>query len=114
MMGEAFARKLNQYMKCHGWKTSSIGVIASRPHQSKHLETATVTILDRRVDFVNLRCEVYAEDSRIPSEVTFGTPMEDAHRRDITINALYYNIHTGLVEDYTNKVSRSPFCILAS
>lgn len=31
----------------------------------------------------------------------FGTPTEDAFRRDITINALFYNINTEQVEDFT-------------
>lgn len=34
----------------------------------------------------------------------FGTPLEDALRRDITINTLFYNIHTREVEDWTQKV----------
>lgn len=33
----------------------------------------------------------------------FGTPEEDAYRRDLTINSLFYNIHTGLVEDLTGR-----------
>ncbi|KAG1769639.1 hypothetical protein EDD22DRAFT_948891 [Suillus occidentalis] len=55
------------------------------------------------LDFVNLRSEEYAEDSRIPTEVKFGTPLEDALRRDLTINALFYNVHTRTVEDFTEK-----------
>jgi len=35
----------------------------------------------------------------------FGTPKEDAERRDLTINALYYNINTREVEDFTGKVA---------
>jgi hypothetical protein len=31
--------------------------------------------------------------------------MEDAERRDITINTLFYNVHTRSVEDWTGKVS---------
>ena len=31
----------------------------------------------------------------------FGTPKEDAERRDLTINALFYNLHTERVEDFT-------------
>lgn len=31
-----------------------------------------------------------------------GTPEEDALRRDITINTLFYNVHTRLVEDHTH------------
>lgn len=40
--------------------------------------------------------------SENPSDVhnTFGTPEEDAHRRDITINALFYDISTYSVIDY--------------
>lgn len=29
--------------------------------------------------------------------------MEDALRRDLTINALFYNINTGMVEDFTKQ-----------
>lgn len=32
-----------------------------------------------------------------------GTPLEDALRRDFTINALFYNIDTQEVEDWTEK-----------
>jgi tRNA nucleotidyltransferase (CCA-adding enzyme) len=52
------------------------------------------------VDFVNLRKETYCEDIRIP-QMEFGTPAEDAHRRDATINALFYNLKTGIIEDHT-------------
>jgi len=44
------------------------------------------------IDFVNLRGESYAEDSRIPVQ-TIGTAEEDAFRRDFTINSLFYNIN---------------------
>jgi tRNA nucleotidyltransferase/poly(A) polymerase len=54
------------------------------------------------IDFVNLRSETYAEGSRIP-EATFGTAEQDAFRRDLTINSLFYNIVTGEVEDLTGK-----------
>jgi hypothetical protein len=39
------------------------------------------------------------------SHKTFGTPLQDALRRDITINALFYNVHTRKVEDHTGQVS---------
>lgn len=32
---------------------------------------------------------------------TFGTPYEDAVRRDTTINSLFFNVHTRRVEDLT-------------
>jgi tRNA nucleotidyltransferase (CCA-adding enzyme) len=46
--------------------------------------------------------ETYAENSRIP-EMSFGTPTEDAMRRDLTINSLFYNIHSKSVEDYSGR-----------
>ena len=41
---------------------------------------------------VNLRSETYAQGSRIP-QMEFGTPEQDALRRDFTINSLFYNIN---------------------
>ena len=49
-----------------------------------------------------MRTETYAENSRIP-EIKIGTPEEDALRRDLTINALFYNINTGNIEDFSGK-----------
>jgi tRNA nucleotidyltransferase (CCA-adding enzyme) len=45
-----------------------------------------------------------------------GTPKEDAARRDLTINALFYNVNTNYIEDYTGtglkdleeKIVRTP------
>lgn len=41
-------------------------------------------------------------DSRIPV-ASFGTAEEDALRRDFTLNALFYNANTRLVEDLTGR-----------
>lgn len=76
--------------------------IEANPEKSKHLETATTKILDFDVDLVNLRKETYTDDSRNPT-VEFGTPEEDALRRDSTINALFYNLQTSEVEDWTGR-----------
>ena len=35
--------------------------------------------------------------------MSFGTPEEDAMRRDLTINSLFYNIHSKEVEDYSKR-----------
>lgn len=35
--------------------------------------------------------------------MTFGTPEQDALRRDFTINSLFYNINEGVVEDLTGR-----------
>ncbi|EFJ21948.1 hypothetical protein SELMODRAFT_151539 [Selaginella moellendorffii] len=103
MLGRDFCEKVNEYLKSIGEETKSVGVILSNPDQSKHLETARMKIEDVWVDFVNLRAETYADDSRIPSTMEFGTPKQDAERRDLTINSLFYNINTGHVEDHTDR-----------
>lgn len=101
-LGAEFAAKVNEYLTSKGEDVSGVGVIQSNPEQSKHLETATMKVRDVWLDFVNLRSESYADESRIPT-MSFGTPLEDAMRRDLTINALYYNLNEKKVEDFTGK-----------
>lgn len=102
MLGKEFADTVNQYLESHGQETHSVAVIMSNPDQSKHLETARMKIRGLWIDLVNLRSEEYAHNSRIPT-MTFGTPEQDAFRRDFTINSLFYNINTGTVEDFTGR-----------
>ena len=90
MSGVEFATRLE----------SSFKTVAVNPEKSKHLETAMVQVGDYTVDLSHMRTEAYAEDSRIPV-TQFGSPDEDALRRDCTINALYYNLDTRQVEDPT-------------
>ncbi len=123
MTGETFALHLRDYCEHsshrqrHGLSESDIGNIhkvAVNPDKSKHLETTTMRLCGLEVDFVNLRKETYSQDSRNP-QMEFGTPEEDALRRDATVNALFYNLHTDSVEDFTgglpdmaDKLIRTP------
>lgn len=102
MLGREFCEKVNQYLSYAGEQQHGISVIQSNPDQSKHLETARMRLLDMWIDFVNLRSETYVESSRIPI-MKFGTAKEDAYRRDLTINSLFYNINTDSVEDLTGR-----------
>ncbi|KRX09060.1 hypothetical protein PPERSA_01947 [Pseudocohnilembus persalinus] len=102
MMGEQFVTKLQEYSKKIGEPISSVGVIKANPDQSKHLETATCKVKGFDIDFVNLRGEYYAENSRIPT-ITFGSPTQDAERRDLTINSLFYNINEDKLEDFCGR-----------
>ena len=43
-----------------------------------------------------------SEDFLITDDNTFGSPLQDARRRDFTINALFYNIADFTVIDYVN------------
>ncbi|KAF4824562.1 CCA tRNA nucleotidyltransferase [Colletotrichum tropicale] len=109
MTGYTFSQKMRDYCddsenrRKHNISPDDLGSIhkiAANPDKSKHLETATSRIFGLDVDFVNLRKETYTQDSRNPI-MEFGTAEEDAMRRDATINALFYNLHTGLIEDLT-------------
>ncbi|CAA0809892.1 Polynucleotide adenylyltransferase family protein [Striga hermonthica] len=102
MLGKEFCEKVNEYLSSKGEEAQGVGVIQCNPDQSKHLETARMRLFDVWVDFVNLRSEDYSENSRIPT-MRFGTAEEDAYRRDLTINSLFYNINTSAVEDFTKR-----------
>ncbi|KAJ6693629.1 hypothetical protein OIU85_004410 [Salix viminalis] len=102
MSGSEFVDKVREYLLSTGEEAHGVGIIPRNPDQSKHLETARMRLLDLWIDFVNLRSEDYSENSRIPT-MTFGTAKEDAYRRDLTINSLFYNINTGSVEDLTGR-----------
>lgn len=115
MTGMQFGQALQKYMAEHGkeyedeaarqgFKADIKGLhtIAANPEKSKHLETITTRMFGIEVDIVNLRKEVYADDSRNP-QMEFGTAEEDALRRDATVNALFYNLDTQQVEDLTGQ-----------
>ncbi|KAG7374251.1 tRNA nucleotidyltransferase/CCA-adding enzyme [Nitzschia inconspicua] len=103
MLGREFAEHLNQYLGQRGEQTHSVGVVLKNPEKSKHLETATMKVGTFWIDFVNLRAEEYTQDSRIPDLMRIGSPAEDAFRRDLTINSLFYNVNNGQVEDWTGR-----------
>ena len=101
MFGEEFAKLIDA--KCNtGDKKGHFGVIKANNEKSKHLETATIKVDGHDIDLVNLRSEEYAEESRIPT-MKMGTPTEDALRRDLCFNALFYNINVGKIEDFTER-----------
>lgn len=123
MTGEHFGLKMQEYLEMpgnaekHGLvdksskrsgadKTKKIAPglhkIEANPEKSKNLETATTKIMGIDLDLVNLRKETYNEVSRNP-QMEFGTPEEDAMRRDATVNAMFYNLHTCQVEDFTGR-----------
>ncbi|KAF6232716.1 hypothetical protein HO173_009155 [Letharia columbiana] len=109
MTGSEFGSLMKQYVELpearHKYGNNILGRLAkieANPEKSKHLETATMKVLGFDIDLVNLRKETYTNDSRNPT-VEFGTPKEDALRRDSTINALFYNLETSKVEDFTGR-----------
>lgn len=99
MSGKDFVSILQGHARAH--PNSGIGrsyVVGQNVEKSKHLETAAVDLFGIQVEFVHLRSEVYADGSRVP-EIRVGTPQQDAERRDLTINALFFDIAAGEIED---------------
>jgi len=115
MSGKDFALLTRQWMKdCH-MKVKPVATVDTNVEANKHLESAILPIHGIDVDFVQLRKETYDEDSRNPQIEVFVTAEEDARRRDLTINSMFYNLNTGEVEDFCgglddleNRVARTP------
>ena len=61
--------------------------------------TAMLIVQSRNVELVTARLESYDAHSRRPAEVRPGTLIDDARRRDFTINTLLQNLHTGAILD---------------
>ncbi|KAI4242559.1 MAG: hypothetical protein L6R40_003940 [Gallowayella cf. fulva] len=109
MTGFKFGTLMNQYLEQPETQANypkdvlgKLAKIEANPEKSKHLETVTTKIMGLEIDLVNLRKETYTEDSRNP-QMEFGTPEDDALRRDATVNAMFYNLDTSEVEDFTGR-----------
>lgn len=83
--------------------------IGSNPVIYETYGTAKVTLYkdpdlkDFDIEFVQTRKEQYHKESRNP-DTAYGTIEEDAKRRDLTINSLYYNITTGKLHDFNQGI----------
>ena len=107
MTGYKFGLLMKQYleqpdMQAKYPKSVKLSKIEANPEKSKHLETTTGHIMGLDIDLVNLRKETYTEDSRNP-QMEFGTPEDDALRRDATVNAMFYNLDESEIEDFTGR-----------
>jgi tRNA nucleotidyltransferase (CCA-adding enzyme) len=103
MSGTQFANFVLEWMQENGIKTHrKVATVEANTEANKNLESAILPIFGVEIDFAQLRRETYDFDSRNPVVEVGVTPEEDARRRDLTINALFYNIATGEVEDYVN------------
>ncbi|CAN1814846.1 LysM domain receptor-like kinase 4, partial [Linum perenne] len=97
-----FVDKVREYLETIGEEVQGIGVIARNGVRSKPLETVRMRVFDLWIDIVNFRCEDYSDNSFI-TMMKFGTAEEDAYRRDLTINSLFYNINKSSIEDFTGR-----------
>lgn len=108
MKGIDFANLLRQYAVQKFGHNQTIVTEAkdteARPEQIKNLAVAFLRIYGQDVEILNLRGnEIYEEGNRNPISTTEASPEQDAYRRDLTINSLFYNINTGQIEDFTGR-----------
>ena len=109
----------NKNNKCNFQENIKMGKIKENPDKSKHLAAITFKYHNLDFDIVNLRKEEYSKGSRVP-RIEFGTAEEDAYRRDLTFNSLFYNINTREIEDFTGRgvndlkqgIARTPLAAL--
>ncbi|OHT04793.1 putative CCA tRNA nucleotidyltransferase 1 [Tritrichomonas foetus] len=100
-------RDFAEELRKHTNSKSKIAIIEANAEMSKHMETVRVCLFhDFWLDICGLRPADYNAIN------TFGTPQEDAQRRDFTINALFYNINSGKIEDFVNGINDLQNCIL--
>lgn len=115
LSGLEFANKVLDWMHEHRLSIQkNVTFIEANTEAQKKVESANVNVLGIPIDFVQLRKETYTEDSRNPT-VEVATVEEDARRRDLTINSLFYNINDGKIEDFVggiedlkNRKARTP------
>ncbi len=55
-----------------------------------------------QIEVATFRTDAAYSDGRRPDAVTFSNPREDAHRRDFTINGMFYDPLQGSVIDYVD------------
>ncbi|KAI9292721.1 Nucleotidyltransferase [Neoconidiobolus thromboides FSU 785] len=94
-----FIKALSIYLK-NKQIDITFGIIKSNENKLKLIESANFTIDNLKVDVIDLFN--YLEPTDDKSTVCDSLIYEDTMRRDITINSLYYNIHTKQIEDFTN------------
>ena len=110
MLGEELAKLIDERVNAEASAASSdhqykksYGLIKANNNKAKHLTIASATLHGMSLDLVNLTNESFHSAPADEDASIFGTPLDDVMRRDCTINALFYNINQGKVEDWTGQ-----------
>jgi len=97
--GAQFSKMIQVYFQ-RELDGEGLGKVVNLGDLCSHLEVATITVYGKELDLNRFRKETYTEDTRRP-QIEVGTAEEDAFRRDLTVNALFYNVNEEKVEDFT-------------
>jgi tRNA nucleotidyltransferase (CCA-adding enzyme) len=80
-----------------------VGIIKENASKSKHFRIATLRLYALDIEICGLR------SAPIDGSQGLSTAQQDASMRDFTINAMFYNVHHKLIEDFTGMVSNIAF-----
>jgi len=108
LVTELDATELAQLL--HDSRASSI-----EPQLFTRFGTAMIRVAQTNIELITARKESYDSDSRKPHTQP-ATLLDDAYRRDFTVNSLLLNIHSGEIldllnvgqQDLANRVLRTP------
>lgn len=102
--GSEFAQLFRDYLEENQIESEDV-IYFKKSHgaRSDHLQTASLTLMGFQIDFGRLRFEKYIKGSRIPEKTGVASVVEDAWRRDLTVNSLFYNVNINQVEDWTER-----------
>ena len=114
MSGKDFVTALNEIAIQRYGNQSPLKILnvdfETNDEQVKQIAAGQISIFGQQIDVVSLRKESWVHPEtgekllRNPI-VTEGTVEDDAFRRDLTINCLFYRINDGAIEDFTGGYS---------
>jgi len=114
MSGKDFVDWLAQIARQRYGANSPVKVLnadfETSDEQVKRIAAGQISIFGQQIDVVSLRKEIWEDPDtgeklvRNPIVVK-GKPEEDAFRRDLTINSMFYRINDGQIEDFAGGYS---------
>ena len=73
-------------------------------HIGKQFGTIIIVLNGRNYEVTSFRSDGIYKDNRHPESIAFGTPKEDANRRDFTCNALFFDTLNNQLVDFVDGV----------
>lgn len=79
-------------------------LFASTLNHGKKFGTIVILVGNVPIEVTTFRTDLVYTDGRRPEKICFSDEVEDAKRRDFTMNALFYDIHSYNLLDYVGGV----------
>lgn len=95
---EATPDKINQILNSPEGQKLGIKVVP----KGEAFGVISAIINNQEFEIATFREDGQYTDGRRPDSVSFSTPSKDSQRRDLTFNALFFDIHKKEIKDYNN------------